>query len=118
MSRAEFHFLIASDCFRLLLIASDCFRLRGQVSRAEFHKAMPALGLDVPKETIDELFSSWDKDGGGELGYAELRRILSEPRRQKTAEKPPASVSEKSPAGMKSAAVGVKAVAAMSKMKK
>jgi len=90
----------------------------GQVSRAEFHKAMPALGLDVPKETIDELFSSWDKDGGGELGYAELRRILSEPRRQKTAEKPPASVSEKSPAGMKSAAVGVKAVAAMSKMKK
>jgi len=49
----------------------------GQVSRAEFHRAMPALGLDVPKPIIDDLFSEWDKDGGGELGYQELRKILS-----------------------------------------
>ena len=41
----------------------------GQVSRAEFHKAMPALGLDVPKKDIDELFNQWDVDGGGEIGY-------------------------------------------------
>jgi hypothetical protein len=47
----------------------------GQVSRAEFHRAMPALGLDVPKETIDELFSEWDKDGG----RARLRRAAKDP---------------------------------------
>ena len=49
----------------------------GQVSRAEFHKAMLALGLEVPKKDIDELFSQWDVDGGGEIGYGELRKILS-----------------------------------------
>jgi len=48
----------------------------GEVSRAEFHKAMPALGLDVPKEAVDELFSEWDKDGGGSINYQELRKIL------------------------------------------
>jgi hypothetical protein len=36
---------------------------------------MPALGLDVPKETIDELFSEWDKDGG----RARLRRAAKDP---------------------------------------
>jgi len=48
----------------------------GQVSRAEFHKAMPALGLEVPKKDIDELFSEWDADGGGNLAYGELVKIL------------------------------------------
>ena len=52
----------------------------GQVSRAEFHKAMPALGLEVPKKVIDDLFSEWDRDGGGEIGYPELRKILQAPR--------------------------------------
>ena len=52
----------------------------GQVSRAEFHRAMAELGLEVPKENIDQLFSEWDKDGGGELGYNELRKILQAPR--------------------------------------
>ena len=51
----------------------------GAVSRAEFHRAMPALGLDVDKHVIDQLFSDWDTDGGGELGYAELRKILKPP---------------------------------------
>ena len=27
-----------------------------------------------------QLFSEWDKDGGGELGYNELRKILQAPR--------------------------------------
>jgi len=52
----------------------------GQVSRAEFHKAMAALGLEVEKQIIDDLFSEWDKDGGGELGYNELVKILRAPR--------------------------------------
>ena len=41
---------------------------------------MPALGLDVPKKVIDDLFSEWDQDGGGEIGYQELRKILQAPR--------------------------------------
>lgn len=59
----------------------------GQVSRAEFHKAMPALGLEVPKQVIDELFSEWDKDGGGEIGYSELCKILRAPRPKPAAAK-------------------------------
>lgn len=39
----------------------------GKVTRAEFHKAMIELGLEVPKDSIDSIFSRWDKDGGGEL---------------------------------------------------
>ena len=48
----------------------------GEVDRAEFHKAIPALGLDVPKEDIDELFNEWDKDGGGSITFRELQTIL------------------------------------------
>ena len=53
----------------------------GEVSRAEFHKAMPALGLEVPKKDIDDLFSEWDKDGGGALGLRELQKILAQSNR-------------------------------------
>lgn len=63
------------DLFRSWDIDGD-----GQVSRAEFHKAMPALGLEVAKQVIDDLFTEWDADGGGQIGYAELRRILQAPR--------------------------------------
>ena len=48
----------------------------GDVSRKEFHKAMPALGLDVPKEAVDALFDQWDSDGGGSISYDELRKLL------------------------------------------
>ena len=48
----------------------------GEVSRKEFHKAMPALGLEVPKAAIDELFSQWDRSGDGSIGYKELTKIL------------------------------------------
>ena len=51
----------------------------GEVTRKEFHAAMPKLGLDVPKEAIDELFSSWDNDGGGALDFKELQKILRTP---------------------------------------
>ena len=52
----------------------------GEVSRAEFHKAIPALGLTVPKADVDALFNQWDADGGGALNYKELRKILSTPK--------------------------------------
>ena len=37
---------------------------------------MPLLGLDVSKKHIDELFDSFDSDGGGSIGYEELKQIL------------------------------------------
>ena len=39
----------------------------GTVSKAEFRKAMPILGLAVPRREVDELFDSWDLDGSGAL---------------------------------------------------
>ena len=50
----------------------------GEITRAEFHKAMPALGLDVPKKDIDELFNEWDSGGDGSLSFRELKKILSQ----------------------------------------
>ena len=48
----------------------------GEISRREFHEAMPKLGLEVSKKAIDELFDQWDSDGGGSLEFKELQRIL------------------------------------------
>jgi len=49
----------------------------GEISRKEFHRAMPALGFDVPKADIDALFNRWDTDGGGSLAYRELKKLLT-----------------------------------------
>ena len=51
----------------------------GEISRKEFHAAMPKLGLEVPKAAIDELFNEWDADGGGSLEFKELQKILRSP---------------------------------------
>lgn len=59
----------------------------GEVTRKEFHLAMPKLGLDVPKKDIDELFTEWDKDGGGALNLRELQKILQQAKNTKPAEK-------------------------------
>ena len=48
----------------------------GEVTRKEFHAAMPKLGLEVSKEAIDALFSEWDADGGGVLNLKEMQKIL------------------------------------------
>jgi Ca2+-binding EF-hand superfamily protein len=48
----------------------------GTVSKKEFRKAMPMLGLDVPAEDVDALFDSWDPDGSGMLELNELTRVL------------------------------------------
>ena len=48
----------------------------GVVTRKEFHRAMSALGLEVPKASIDEIFTGWDKDGGGQISLHELTGIL------------------------------------------
>jgi len=54
----------------------------GVVSRAEFHRAMPKLGLDVSEAFLDELFDKWRKDGDADLSkegglqYQELATVL------------------------------------------
>ena len=48
----------------------------GVVSRKEFRKAMPLLGLQVPRPAVDALFDSWDPDGSGELSLRELSQRL------------------------------------------
>ena len=48
----------------------------GTVTRAEFHKAMATLGLEVPQGAVNHIFSSWDRSGDGEITLAELTTIL------------------------------------------
>ena len=48
----------------------------GVVSKKEFRKAMPLLGLEVPKKEIDALFESWDPDGSGRLELKEIEKQL------------------------------------------
>ena len=48
----------------------------GTVSKKEFRKAMPMLGLEVPKKEIDALFDEWDPDKSGSLGIDELNKVL------------------------------------------
>ena len=37
------------------------------------------LGFEATKKDINELFDSWDKDGGGSLDFRELQKILKAP---------------------------------------
>ena len=62
----------------------------GTVSKREFRKAMPLLGLDVPRAEVDALFDSWDPDRSGSVELAELSRMLR---------KAPARVSASGPSG-------------------
>lgn len=76
----------------------------GQVSREEFRRAMPLLGLEVAVSEIDKLFNEWDVDGGGKLAYKELAQIL----RSKPAAHDP-SRAQKGKAGLKATATAVTA---------
>ena len=57
------------DLFRSWDVNDD-----GTVTRPEFHKAMVALGLEVPAQHIDTIFTRWDRDGGGETRRRSSRR--------------------------------------------
>jgi len=59
------------DLFREMDVNGD-----GEVSRDEFHRAMPILGLEVPKADIDKLFNTWDPDGSGIVTFAEMKKLL------------------------------------------
>ena len=34
------------------------------------------MGLDVPEAEVDKLFDEFDADGGGEIGLAEMNKLL------------------------------------------
>ena len=63
--------------------------MASSVSGKSFMKRHAFLGLDasVPKEHIDDIFSTWDATGGGTIDYAELARILRAATMTKTMEK-------------------------------
>ena len=48
----------------------------GLVSRAEFYKALPLLGIDASRKEADSLFNSWDPDESGSITFQELSRAL------------------------------------------
>ena len=48
----------------------------GSVSKKEFRKAMPMLGLNVAVQHVEALFDEWDADKSGQLAIAELSSLL------------------------------------------
>jgi len=51
----------------------------GQVTKSEFRKAMPMLGLRAARADIDKLFDEWDPDCSGLLELEELEKLLAAP---------------------------------------
>jgi len=49
----------------------------GEVSRKEFRRAMPALGMDLPVDVIDDLFDQYDPDKSGSIEFKEMQKMLS-----------------------------------------
>ena len=48
----------------------------GNVSKQEFRRAMPMLGLDVPDDEVDKLFDEFNQDGGNDIGLGEMQKLL------------------------------------------
>ena len=58
----------------------------GTVSKKEFRRAMPMLGLELPRQDVDALYDSWDPDGSGSITLKELERVLKAPAAGRTEE--------------------------------
>jgi len=50
----------------------------GIISKTEFRKAIPLLGVSVPKSDIDELFNKIDKSGDGSIDSSEFLAFFGE----------------------------------------
>jgi Ca2+-binding EF-hand superfamily protein len=51
----------------------------GQISKKEFQKAMPMLGMDLPVKAVNDLFDQYDPDKSGVMEFAELQKMLRRP---------------------------------------
>jgi len=51
----------------------------GQISKKEFQKAMPLLGMDLPVKAINDLFDQYDPDKSGVMEFDELQKMLRRP---------------------------------------
>ena len=49
----------------------------GSISKREFRKAIPRLGLKASKAEVGHLFDEWDADKSGMISLAELIQKLS-----------------------------------------
>ena len=49
----------------------------GMISRLEFRRALPMLGMKVDRLVVDQLFDSFDADKSGEISYEELKAKLT-----------------------------------------
>ena len=58
----------------------------GTVTKREFRKAIPALGVHAPRAEIDALFDSFDPDGSGSIEYAEFNKLLRKPLKEEPPE--------------------------------
>ena len=63
--------------------------------------AAEARGVDASKKDIDDLFSSWDADGGGSLDFGELKKILTSATRSGSADAKKRAESQKIVEGQK-----------------
>ncbi|KAL1526364.1 hypothetical protein AB1Y20_015078 [Prymnesium parvum] len=48
----------------------------GAITRSEFHRAIPMLGIVAPPREIDRIFDEFDLDGSGDISSAELHHAL------------------------------------------
>ena len=48
----------------------------GNLSRSEFRRAMPLLGIHAPQDELDELFAELDGDGDGVATFREFNRAM------------------------------------------
>ena len=53
----------------------------GQITKAEFLRALPELGLWADRSEVDELFDAFDYDRSGSITFRELNRMLRRTRR-------------------------------------
>ena len=60
----------------------------GTISKDEFRRAMPMLGMHAPDGATDEVFDSFDRDGGGTIDFRELNAQLKRDVRAEAARQP------------------------------
>ena len=50
----------------------------GEISRGEFYKALPLLGVSPRREVVDELFDLFDADASGAISFREFNKVLKQ----------------------------------------